>query len=98
MKIILTNIRETPRNLMRKLGYAEHVDRRSREFSYVRRLEREFYPRFHAYIQEAAGELVINLHLDMKQPSYAGSHAHSGEYDGPRLDEERVRILNIIGK
>lgn len=98
MKIELKNLKDTGRNVMRRLGYAEHFDRNTHEFSFVRRLEREFYPRFHAYIEERSGEMTINLHIDMKQPSYAGSHAHSGEYDGPLLDKERERILNLISK
>ena len=96
MKIELKNIKDTGRNVMRRLGYAEHLDRNTHEFSFVRRLEREFYPRLHAYIEESAGAITINLHIDMKQASYAGAHAHSGEYDGPLLDKERERILNLI--
>ncbi|MEK7211958.1 MAG: hypothetical protein AAB731_04965 [Patescibacteria group bacterium] len=98
MKIELKNIKDTPRNTMRRLGYAEHYDRATNQFSYVRRFEREFYPRFHVYVEERAGETVINLHLDMKKPSYVGSRAHSGEYEGPLLERERERILGIINK
>lgn len=98
MKIELKNLKDTGRNVMRRLGYAEHFDRATNQFSYVRRFEREFYPRFHVYVEEQVGELVINLHLDMKQASYAGAHAHSGEYEGPLLERERERILSIINK
>jgi hypothetical protein len=96
MKIALKNIKDTPRNVMRRLGYAEHFDRLTNQFSFVRRFERELYPRFHAYVEERVGELTINLHLDMKKPSYEGSRAHSGEYDGPLLEKERERILSLI--
>ena len=97
MKIELKNIKETGRNLMRRVGYAEHFDHRSRETSYVRRLEHEFYPRFHAYIEESGSNLFVNLHLDMKQASYAVGHMHGGEYEGPLLDKEKERILGLIG-
>jgi hypothetical protein len=96
MKIIIKEkLRDTPRNLLRRCGYAEIHDRRSGEVSYVRRLGREFYPRLHAYPEELDSGLVINLHLDMKKPSYEGFHAHSGEYEGPLLDKEAERIKKI---
>ena len=97
MRIELKNLKDTGRNVMRRLGYAEHFDRNTHEFSFVRRLEREFYPRFHAYIEEAGGSLFVNLHLDMKQASYAVGHMHGGEYESPLLDKERERILGLIG-
>lgn len=51
------------------------------------------YPRFHVYAKDTPQGFVLNLHLDQKKPSYgAGSHAHSGEYDGEIITEERRRI------
>ncbi len=51
------------------------------------------YPRFHAYVRQMPdNSLQINLHLDQKQPSYEGSHAHSGEYEGEIVLMERRRI------
>lgn len=97
MKIIINeNLKDTPRNLLRRCGYAEIFDSRTREVSYVKRLSREFYPRFHAYPQEIPDGLIINFHLDMKKPSYEGFTAHSGEYEGPLLDKEAERIHNVI--
>ncbi len=97
MKIIIKQkLVDTPRNLVRRCGYAEIFDFRSQETSYVKRLSREFYPRFHAYPQETSDGLIINLHLDMKRPSYEGFTAHSGEYEGPLLDTEAERIKKII--
>ncbi len=78
--------------VLRRAGYAEHFDRRSGLTSYVKRLTREFYPRFHVYIERG----IINIHLDQKQASYEGSHAHSGEYDGPLLEAEIERIKTVI--
>lgn len=88
------------RTLIRRAGYAEHVDRRSGETSYVRRLSPSgFYPRFHAYLHPREdGSLMIRLHIDQKQPSYGVGHAHSGEYDGPLLEGEKVRIMEFINK
>lgn len=100
MDIVITDTKDLqPRVLIRRAGYAEHIDRRSGETSYVRRLAPTgFYPRFHAYLHPREdGSLMIRLHLDQKQPSYgAGTHAHSGEYEGPLLERERERILEMI--
>ncbi len=42
--------------------------------------------------QPADKNLVINLHIDQKKPSYEGSNAHSGEYDGELVEREMERI------
>ncbi len=64
--------------------------------SYTRRLSGNFYPRFHLYLEEKEGQLIFNLHLDQKQPSYQGSHAHSGEYDGELVEQEGERIKSYV--
>ncbi len=65
---------------------------RGSEVSYVRRLGSGEFPRFHVYIDSLANGFVVNLHLDQKPASYEGSHAHSGEYDGPLVEAEETRI------
>ena len=96
MKIIIKEkLLDTPRNLIRRCGYAE-ISNREGEISYTKRLGRDHYPRLHAYIEEYVIGFAINLHLDMKQASYEGFHAHSGEYEGPMLDKESERIKSII--
>ena len=37
-------------------------------------------------------EIVFDLHLDQKKPSYVGTKAHGGEYDGPTVEKEMSRI------
>jgi hypothetical protein len=96
MKIIIANRDENQRDLIRRAGYAEFRDPNTRETSYVRRLRGDFYPRWHAYLKTEGQNLVINLHLDQKQPSYHGSHAHSGEYDGPTVEAEAQRIKSVL--
>lgn len=68
------------------------------------------YPRFHIYIaasdggeprpeesgREESGYWVFKLHLDQKKPSYSGSAAHSGEYEGPTVETEAERIKQIL--
>lgn len=98
MKIpIPPNNTELTRNIMRKLGYFENFDRHTGKTSYIRRISREsFYPRFHVYIVENQAERVIDLHLDQKRPSYAGSHAHNAEYDSTPVKNEAGRMRGIL--
>ena len=79
--------------IMRKAGYGL-INTPHSGPSFVRRMGTYNYPRFHAYIQENS----INLHLDQKQVSYesAGTHAHSGEYEGDTVEREADRIKEIM--
>ena len=79
--------------LMRRLGYVPDKRQRPGFLSFSRRVGSSDYPKFHIYINPAYKN-VLNLHLDMKKPSYRGSHAHSGEYDSDLVKEEAWRIKN----
>lgn len=96
MKKILPPVRDNPRQLARRLGYAEFQDPKTGQISFVRRLSANFYPRFHLYLEEKDGRLVANLHLDQKKPSYEGCRAHSGEYDGETVEREGRRIKETL--
>lgn len=100
MKFAIRKINITPINLVRRCGYVEiYNPHKNNEVSYARSLDSgRFYPRFHIYIEEQAEKIVLNLHLDAKKPSYEGETAHSGEYDGPLLNEERERIDRVTEK
>jgi hypothetical protein len=92
MKIILKNLKDNPKTLIRRAGYGEHYDPRSGETSYSRRLDRTIFPKFHVYLNEVPNGVEISLHLDQKQPSYGVGHMHSGDYDGPAVERELERI------
>jgi len=90
---------------IRRCGYAQFRDPRSGDESFTRRLGTGFYPRFHLYVEERDDVLMLNLHLDQKQPSYPSTalgaggvrwHAHSGEYDGPTVENEAARIVSAL--
>ncbi len=51
-----------------------------------------------AYPQDggAGRTLQVTIHIDQKAPSYGGSRAHSGEYEGPLLDKEAKRIQDSL--
>ncbi len=84
---------ENTHTLMRRIGYAPNRHFSPAEPSYHRRLSGVPYPQFHIYVNaDEVNRLILNLHLDAKQPSYAGTSAHAGEYDGPTVEREADRI------
>jgi len=97
MKILIPkNKISNPESGIRRSGYGQVVDRRTRQVSYARRLTRNLYPRFHVYIEEAGDNWSFNLHLDQRAPIYAGVTAHSGEYDGEVVETEGGRVKNLL--
>lgn len=86
---------DNARNLMRRLGYGEHIGHGG-QISFSRRLTGSDFPRYHAYVEDKNGGMQINLHLDQK-PSNLGSGAmHGGEYEGPLIENEMARLRRMI--
>ena len=92
MEFEIKNIKENITNVARKIGYLILEAKSPNEYNMVKKLTGNNYPRFHIYLRQRGDYLDFNLHLDQKQPSYSGSHAHSGEYEGPVVAEEMDRI------
>ena len=94
MKLILDEnlLDQAPESLLRDAGYVYLMDQNSGQESFVRSLNRGYYPRFHLYLERRNGQAVFNLHLDQKQASYKGAQAHNAEYDGEIVEEEMRRI------
>ncbi len=84
-----------PKVLMIRLGYHQFANRES-QVSYSRRLGTGNYPRFHVYLKLRNDGTEFSVHLDEKQPSYPGSHAHSGQYDGEIVEAEAERIQSYL--
>lgn len=83
--------------IMRRCGYApDGRDERTGEVRFFKSLGGRRYPRFHLYAVVQDDEAILNLHLDQKQPSYQGSSAHSGEYEGPLIEQEASRIQSLV--
>ncbi|MBI4135347.1 hypothetical protein HY477_01270 [Candidatus Uhrbacteria bacterium] len=81
---------------IRRCGYGEYYDRRMRKTSYMKRARMtDMFPRYHVYIEERGDEVVFDLHLDQKRPSYVGSSMHSGEYTGSAVEREAARIYEV---
>jgi len=88
-------IKDNIHGLMRKIGY-HYQGQSQQEYSFVR--PPRGYPRFHVYLKEDDEDLILNLHLDQKRPSYQGATAHSGEYEGKIVEDEIERIKQTLKK
>jgi len=99
MQFVIKNPNETIVTLARKIGY-QPIGKSNDEYSIVRPLAGRDYPRFHIFVKkdEKNGIFNFNLHLDQKQPSYEGTPAHSGEYEGEAIEKEVLRIKTIAEK
>lgn len=92
---------ENPELWLKRAGYAMINDRQTGQISFSRRLTRDFYPRFHIYVEEKLGssgrEIVsLNLHLDQKKPGYEGQARHNAEYDGEVVEAEAKRLSRFL--
>ena len=95
MKITIQNWQGNLLSAIRLTGYA-YQGRAGDEFKFIRRLGSSFYPHWHLIIKQSDQQLILNLHLDQKRPSYQGSHAHSGEYDSEMVKVEMERIKEFL--
>jgi len=88
---------ENLQNAMRKVGYQPIGMSDRGEMNCIRLMMGADYPRFHVYSKEENSEIIINLHLDQRRPSYGGgSHAHSGDYDSDVVQSEAERIRSAL--
>ena len=100
MKTIIPHFTKNPTEFLRSCGYAfEKED--GDELAFVKRISGHDYPKYHIYSRLAVTpngkELTVNIHIDQKKPSYGGSKAHSGDYDGPLIEAELRRIRELYG-
>ena len=97
MRINIPLSGKTLYTIMRSLGYAPAYSASPDEFAFQRLLGGRAYPKFHAYctLSQDGKSATLNLHLDQKQPSYAGSHAHNAEHSGPVVEAEAARITSL---
>jgi len=83
------------RNILRRFGYGE-LRKWDGTISYAKRVSSANFPRYHAYIEDKPEGLQINLHVDQKEATHEGVHAHSGEYDGPLVEAEMQYFAKAI--
>jgi hypothetical protein len=96
MDFTVINTTDNVVNISRKLGYVIIDSKENGKYNLVRKLTGLNYPRFHVYLKVAGDRFIFSLHLDQKAPIYKGTHAHSGEYAGPVVEDEVDRIKNIL--
>ena len=98
MKIHFPNgFRMNINNFLRKAGYSVAYHSKTGRINYIRRITTDLYPHYHIYVEKnIEGQNYLTLHLDQKRPSYKGSLAHSGEYNGKVVESEFKRILRLI--
>jgi len=96
MQFTVKNLHKSINVIMRQIGYVPAYFQKAGEFSMVRKLARNDYPRFHLYITQEGADFTFKLHLDQKKPSYEGAKGHSGDYDGDVVEGEAERIKNIL--
>ena len=92
----LNNLNYNILNLAREIGYRPLKYTPEGQLNCVRPLAGQDYPRFHIYLKEDKDIITFNIHLDQKKPSYEGTSAHAGEYEGGTVKEEAERIRDII--
>jgi hypothetical protein len=97
MDFTIKNLQKSIVEVSREIGYLI-IDNNGEQINMVRKLSGQNYPRFHAYVKQNGWDYTFSLHLDQKKPSYGGSHAHSGEYFGPLIDNEADRIKISLAK
>jgi hypothetical protein len=86
-------------NLMRKIGYHfQEKNEPKSELIFIKPLAGNDYPRFHIYLKIKNKNLIFNLHLDQKKPTYEGTPAHAGEYEGEIVEKEIERIKENLTK
>lgn len=94
MKFNIQNTGTNPLHLMRRLGYHPHKNKDS----YARRLSNSEFPRFHVYLSSKNNELQVSIHIDQKAACYENHTAHSGDYDGELLEQEKQRIISLLNE
>lgn len=98
MKLVVNKkqLTGTADQFIRRAGYGQIFDRQSGQYSYTHRFTRDFYPRYHLYIEEQGEDIIFNLHLDQKRPGYAGQNRHNAEYDGEVVEREIARLKSLL--
>ncbi len=104
MKLIVNKNRLTnfsADEFLRRAGFAYIYDNLKNHGSYIKRLNRDHYPRLHVYVTEKKDTeernlVVIEMHLDQKKVSYEGVRMHSAEYDGEVVEAEINNLKNLM--
>lgn len=95
MDFTIKNLQKSVVEVSREISYLI-IDNNGEQINMVRKLTGQNYPRFHIYLKQQGNDFIFSLHLDQKKPTYEGSHAHSGEYFGPIVENEADRVKQTL--
>jgi hypothetical protein len=66
------------------------------DMSFIKRVGYDEYPHYHIYVKIEGDNVIMNMHLDQKKPSYSGASAHNADYDGELVEREMERVKEVI--
>lgn len=95
MQIKIENFNQNLVNSFRRAGYV-FQRQAGDEMSFVRAFSAQGYPRFHIYAKIEEGNLIANIHLDMKKETYGDNTRHHGEYGDEGVLRDEVRRLKAV--
>lgn len=95
MKFIFKKPEANIIDLFRGAGYS-YRGTASGEISFIKRAGLDEYPHYHIYVKSEGDNMILNMHLDQKKPSYEGASAHSADYNGELIEKEMERIKQFI--
>jgi hypothetical protein len=89
--------KDTIYNLMRDLSYHFlEKDESTGELNFTHPIRGDLFPRFHAFLKISQQDIAFSIHLDQRAPTYKGTVAHEGEYEGPLVEGEAERIKQFF--
>src|SRR3990167_10355122 len=98
MRFSIGSQSDSPENLMRQVGYLAWVDPRTSKRSFIKKVSRAFYPRFHIHMfRDTKNNIYVDLHFDARKPLHK-IVARSSENNSPVVLQEADRIKNILAK
>ena len=99
MDIIVESPRYNEMYLMRECGYKFWRDPRSGDSSFIRRLGRGYYPRFHIKVRRDKNRrLIFDLHFDSRRPLHHIGVRSYEDSESAVVQAEAARIRSLLVK
>jgi len=99
MEIIVENPRYNETYFMRDCSYKPWRDPRSGNTSFIRRLGRSYYPRFHIKARRGDNHsLIFDLHLDARRPMHRKGVRCYEDSESDVVQAEAARIRSLLAK
>ncbi|MBU1177688.1 hypothetical protein KJ903_00545 [Patescibacteria group bacterium] len=99
MEIAITNPRFNESYIMRRCSYKPWRDPRNGDSSFIRRLGRSYYPRFHVKTRRDANNvLIFDLHLDARRPMHRQGVRSYEDEESQVVQAEAARIQSLLAR